>query len=136
MHNQPLLEHIDILVKLLHHDDMLISEKAGRCLEILPKLYIMGALKNSNANVYEMILTPVNISMLATALEIGSPTIKKQILSCLKDLLANHPKLVTPLVISSDLMKTIRGFAKGGKGGKTFTSLAADIVSMIGWKTL
>ncbi len=60
--NQPLLNHLHMMIKLLNHSDPLISEKAGRCLEILPKVYII------NTNISEIILSTENIQQLTAAL--------------------------------------------------------------------
>lgn len=86
--NQPLLEYVPILVKLLTHSDnqgnwidsdsifttiyYLVSEKACRCLSIIPVLY--------GDPLYEVIFNKSNLPHIINALNTASSVVQKHIL--------------------------------------------------------
>lgn len=115
--NLPLLEFITPIIKLLNQSDTLVSEKAGKIIEIIPKLYILGPVNSLGQTAAEVFMLGNNIAQINITLEKGLAATAKHALLALKELLANHPKVVAPFLSKDqDMVRNLNNLVKGSKG--------------------
>eukprot|EP01116_Phalansterium_solitarium_P006147 TRINITY_DN18452_c0_g1_i1.p1 TRINITY_DN18452_c0_g1~~TRINITY_DN18452_c0_g1_i1.p1 ORF type:complete len:1283 (+),score=487.38 TRINITY_DN18452_c0_g1_i1:196-4044(+) len=117
--NEPLLDNITAFVRLLTHPDPQISERSSRCISIIPMMY--------GANFHELIVSHGNLAYITQAVDKGPPAVQKYVLSALKLITSQSPRLMNYVLRDEALYGAIRHLTMAPRGSKIAT-LAGQIL--------